>query len=258
MIPILSRRHFIVGLTALAALRTTAMAQDIDDLYGYETFPEDDFSDDDFGFYDDESGYDPALLPPAESEIDFPIEPVDLGKIPKQFRRQIVAYDGPENPGTLVVDPAKRFLYHVREDGEAVRYGVGVGRAGFAWSGVAEITLKRRWPRWVPPKEMVARDENAAKWANGQPGGPDNPLGARALYLYANGKDTLYRIHGTNDPTSIGKAKSSGCVRMLNQDIAELFLQVPLHTQVVVKGAGGGAAVSAVDDINEQDDQGFY
>ncbi len=262
MIPVLSRRRFIVGLTALASLRGAAMAQDIDDLYGddnysEEDFSDEDFSDDDYGFYDDESGYDPALLPPAESEIDFEIEPVDLKKIPKQFRRQIVPYDGPETPGTIVVDPAKRFLYHVREDGEAVRYGVGVGRAGFAWSGVAEVTLKRRWPRWVPPKEMVARDENAARWANGQPGGPDNPLGARALYLYANGKDTLYRIHGTNDPTSIGKAKSSGCVRMLNQDIAELFLQVPLHTQVVVRGSGG-ASLSQVDDINDSGDEGFY
>lgn len=245
MIPILSRRHFIMGLTALAAVRT-AKAQEIDDLYGDEGYPGDGFDSDDHGFYDDESGYDPALLPPAESEIDFPIEPVDLKKIPQQFRRQIVPYDGTELPGTIVVDPAHRFLYHVREGGEAMRYGVGVGRAGFAWSGVAEIAMKRRWPRWVPPRSMVARDERAAKWANGQPGGPDNPLGARALYLYADGKDTLYRIHGTNDPTSIGKAVSSGCIRMLNEDVAELFLQVPLKTQVVVRGANG-AAVSQVD-----------
>ncbi len=241
MIKILSRRHFIVGLTALAA-SGSALAQDAD-LYYYDK--DDLANDDDYGFYDDESGYDPALLPPAESEVDFPIEPADLKKIPKQFRRQLVAYEGQEFPGTIVVDPAKRFLYHVREGGEATRYGVGVGRAGFAWSGAAEVGMKRRWPRWVPPKEMVSRDENAAKWANGQPGGPDNPLGARALYLYANGEDTLYRIHGTNDPTSIGKAKSSGCVRMLNQDIAELFLQVPLKTQVVVRPAGGAALLQA-------------
>ena len=112
-----------------------------------------------------------------------------------------------------------------------MRYGVGVGRDGFAWAGEAEIRMKRRWPRWVPPKEMVDRDKRAKKWVNGQPGGPDNPLGARALYLYSGGKDTLYRIHGTNEPQSIGKSVSSGCVRMLNEDVAELFDQVEIGTQ---------------------------
>jgi lipoprotein-anchoring transpeptidase ErfK/SrfK len=95
--------------------------------------------------------------------------------------------------------------------------------------------MKRRWPRWVPPKEMVERDERARKWANGQPGGPDNPLGARALYLYSGGQDTLYRIHGTNEPKSIGKSVSSGCVRMLNEDIVELFDKVKIGTKVVVR-----------------------
>jgi lipoprotein-anchoring transpeptidase ErfK/SrfK len=251
MSPILSRRHFIVGVTAFAACRTAAMAQNAE-IYGGQSS-----ADDDYGFYDDESGYDPALLPPAESETDFPIEPIDLGKIPREFRRQLVAYEGPEAPGTIVVDPGARLLYHVREGGEATRYGVGVGRAGFAWSGAAEIGLKRRWPRWVPPKEMVARDERAAKWANGQPGGPDNPLGARALYLYANGADTLYRIHGTNDPASIGKAKSSGCVRMLNQDVAELFLQVPLRTQVVVRPTDG-SAILQIDSSGPGSGLGLY
>ena len=118
-----------------------------------------------------------------------------------------------------------------------MRYGVGVGRDGFAWSGNAEIRMKRRWPRWVPPKEMVARDERAAKWANGQPGGPGNPLGARALYLFSGGKDTLYRIHGTFEPESIGKSVSSGCIRMLNEDVAHLFEQVAIGTQVIVRAA---------------------
>ena len=142
-------------------------------------------------------------------------------------------------PGTLVVDPDNRFLYHVLAYGSAVRYGVGVGRAGFAWAGDAEIGMKRRWPRWVPPREMVDRDERARKWVNGQPGGPDNPLGARALYLYANGQDTLYRIHGTNEPQSIGKAMSSGCIRMLNQDIAELYDNVIVGTPVIVRASRG-------------------
>lgn len=187
--------------------------------------------------YYDEDGYDPALLPPPEADFDYPIEPVDPTLIAPQYRRQVVEFGGLVKPGTLIVDPAAHFLYHVRANRQAVRYGVGVGRDGFAWSGKAEIRMKRRWPRWVPPKEMVARDKRAAKWANGQPGGPGNPLGARALYLFSGGKDTLYRIHGTVEPESIGKSVSSGCVRMLNEDVADLFEQVAIGTQVIVRGA---------------------
>ncbi len=184
-----------------------------------------------------EDEYDPALLPPPEADFDYPIERVDPALIEPRYRRQVVEFGGPQKPGTIIVDPAAHFLYHVREHRQAMRYGVGVGRDGFAWSGTAEIRMKRRWPRWVPPKEMVARDERAAKWANGQPGGPGNPLGARALYLYSGGKDTLYRIHGTVEPQSIGKSVSSGCVRMLNEDVADLFDQVEIGTQVIVRGA---------------------
>ena len=152
-----------------------------------------------------------------------------------------------------------RFLYFVRDGGLAVRYGVGVGRAGFAWAGSARVGMKRRWPRWIPPREMVARDERARKWANGQPGGPENPLGARALYLYANGIDTLYRIHGTNDPSSIGKAMSSGCIRMLNEDIAELFPLVPVGTPVLVRG-GHDIGIAGVDNAtgSQEDDNQVY
>lgn len=185
----------------------------------------------------EEEYFDPDLLPPPESEIDFPVAPVDPSLIKSLYRRQVVEFDGYEDPGTIVVDPHEHFLYHVRDDGQAVRYGVGVGRAGFAWSGDAEIRMKRRWPRWVPPREMVDRDKRAKKWVNGQPGGPENPLGARALYLFADGKDTLYRIHGTNEPDTIGKSVSSGCIRMLNEDVADLFDQVEIGTQVVVRAA---------------------
>jgi lipoprotein-anchoring transpeptidase ErfK/SrfK len=188
---------------------------------------------------------DPSLFPPAESPIDHPIERADLKKIPKQFRRQLVTYTGPEWPGTIIVDPQNRHLYLVIEQGKAIRYGVGVGRAGFEWQGRAVVGMKRRWPRWIPPLEMVARDKNAAKWVNGQPGGPDNPLGARALYLYSDGVDTLYRIHGTNDPSSIGKAMSSGCIRMLNEDVADLYLRVLVGSQVIVLGAAEPVAASA-------------
>jgi len=192
-------------------------------------------------FWDEEAPeedyYDPALLPPPESEFDYPIETVDLSLIKSVYHRQVVRFNGYEQPGTIVVDPKAHFLYYVFRDGQATRYGVGVGRAGFAWSGDAEIRMKRVWPRWVPPKEMVARDKRAQRWANGQPGGPDNPLGARALYLYADGKDTLYRIHGTNEPQSIGKSVSSGCIRMLNEDVADLFERVKIGTRVVVRPA---------------------
>jgi lipoprotein-anchoring transpeptidase ErfK/SrfK len=189
-------------------------------------------------FYDGDPAADPrdpALIPPPESAVDFPIKPVELSRIPEKFRRQVVAYDGFEDPGSIVVDPSTRHLYHIMENNTAVRYGVGVGRQGFAWSGSATVGMKRRWPRWLPPIEMTQRDIKAAVWLNGMPGGPDNPLGARALYLYNNNVDTLYRIHGTNEPHSIGKAMSSGCIRMLNEDIAELYLGVPIGTQVVVR-----------------------
>jgi lipoprotein-anchoring transpeptidase ErfK/SrfK len=180
---------------------------------------------------------DPSLIPPNESPIDYPIERVDPDTIKRKFQRQLVVWDGEEGPGTIVVDPAERFLYYVLDETTAVRYGVGVGRSGFAWSGEAYIGMKRKWPRWMPPDEMVARDLKAAVWANGMPGGPTNPLGARALYLHNNGEDTMFRIHGTTEPHSIGKAMSSGCIRMLNQDVAELYELVPVKTRVIVLSA---------------------
>lgn len=180
----------------------------------------------------------PRQLPPEEAELDYPIEPVPRGTINQRYRRQTVLLDRAEVPGSIIVDPSSRFLFHVRERNVAIRYGVGVGRDGFAWSGRAFIGKKRRWPRWVPTCEMAARDDNAALWVSGMPGGPGNPLGARALYLYSDGKDTLYRIHGTNQPASIGKAVSSGCIRMLNEDVADLYEHVPLGTTVTVISEG--------------------
>lgn len=182
----------------------------------------------------DEFTRDPTLLPPPESPIDFEIAPVNLQLIPAKFHRQTVDFSGSELPGVIIVDPHQHMLYFTLGSGKAMRFGVGVGRDGFAWSGQALMNMKRSWPRWVPPTAMVLRDPNAAKWANGMPGGPDNPLGARALYLFANGEDTLYRIHGTNEPTSIGKSVSSGCIRLLNQDIAELYRLAPLGSNVTV------------------------
>ncbi len=171
---------------------------------------------------------------------DVPI--VHLDSIPVEFHRQIVNDPTGEAPGTIVVDPSQRLLYLVEPNGKARRYGIGVGREGFAWNGSAQIQMKREWPKWFPPVEMQARDERAKKYADGMEGGPDNPLGARAMYLFQNGKDTLYRIHGTNEPLSIGKAVSSGCIRMLNADVIDLYNRVPIGTKVVVLSADGPMA----------------
>jgi lipoprotein-anchoring transpeptidase ErfK/SrfK len=229
----LSRRGFLAGSAALCASAIDASAQNQSLISDVERFLR--TLDQQAPAAGDELDFDPALLPPPESEIDFPIEPISLSDIEPRNQPQIVEFVGSEPLGSLVVDPDDRFLYHVLAHGHARRYGVGVGRAGFAWSGVATIGMKRRWPRWVPPRTMVERDPKARKWVNGQPGGPDNPLGARALYLFADGKDTLYRIHGTNEPHTIGKAVSSGCIRMLNQDAAELFERVITGTIVQVR-----------------------
>jgi lipoprotein-anchoring transpeptidase ErfK/SrfK len=155
-------------------------------------------------------------------------------KILPQYKRQVVAYQTTELPGTIIVDTASRHLYLVEGGGKAIRYGIGVGRQGFAWSGTATIKRKVEWPRWTPPAAMVARQPELAKYAGGMPGGIDNPLGARALYLYQGDRDTLYRLHGTNEPWSIGKAVSSGCIRLLNEDIVDIYNRAPAGTRVVV------------------------
>lgn len=156
------------------------------------------------------------------------------GPAPQYYRQEVVDPTGAA-PGTIVVDPANRYLYYVEDDGMAIRYGVGVGRAGMEWSGKANVAFKREWPRWTPTKDMIARDpKRYARWAEGMDGGESNPLGARALYLFEGGKDTLYRIHGTNEPASIGKAMSSGCIRMMNEDVMDLYDRAPVGTPVIV------------------------
>ncbi len=164
----------------------------------------------------------------------FPIPAADLERLDPKFRRQQVDYRTSEPAGTIVVDTSKRYLYLVSGDGRAMRYGIEVGREGFGWSGVATIARKAEWPTWTPPAEMVARDPRTAPYARGMPGGPENPLGARALYLYQGGRDTLYRIHGGGRPSTLGKATSSGCIRLLDHDIVDLFNRVPPRTRTVV------------------------
>ena len=147
---------------------------------------------------------------------------------------EYVYYDTWEAPGTIIINTGERWLYHILGDGEATRYGVAVGKDGFQWAGIAKVGRKVEWPKWTPPSSMIKRRPELAEYANGMPGGPDNPLGARAMYLFENNRDTLFRIHGTNEPQSIRKAASSGCIRMLNEEVVQLYDMVPIGTKVIV------------------------
>ena len=165
----------------------------------------------------------------------FNVGAVDTTEMDPKNLRQGVDYSTTQPPGTIVVDPHQRFLYLVMEKGKALRYGVGVGKAGLEFSGSAIVQAKKEWPRWTPTPDMIRREPARYRpWAKGMEGGAKNPLGARALYLFKNGKDTLYRIHGTTEPWSIGKAVSSGCIRLLNQDVIDLYNRIPKGAKVVV------------------------
>lgn len=173
----------------------------------------------------------------AMPEERFPIPAPNLSKIDPVYYRRLVDYRTDEPAGTIIVDTPNRFLYLTMENGKAMRYGIGIGRAGFEWGGTARIAYKRPWPRWTPPAEMIAREPELEKYRNGMEPGLDNPLGARALYIFQGGKDTLYRLHGTSEDWSIGKAVSSGCVRLLHQDAIDLYNRVPNGTKIVVRHA---------------------
>ncbi len=165
----------------------------------------------------------------------FPLPGMNTKLIKPHLRRQRVDYETSQSEGTIIVDTPNKYLYLVEGDGKAMRYGVGVGREGLALRGNAYIGRKAEWPGWTPTATMLRRDpELNEPYRNGMPGGLNNPLGARALYLYRNGRDTMFRIHGTNQPQSIGLAMSSGCVRMLNHDVIDLYERVPSGTRVVV------------------------
>jgi lipoprotein-anchoring transpeptidase ErfK/SrfK len=151
-----------------------------------------------------------------------------------RFRRQRVRYETRERPGTIVVDTPNRVLYFVEEDGWATRYGVGVGREGLTLKGRARVGRKAEWPPWTPTENMMRRDPSLRQYAAGLPGGPNNPLGARALYLYRGNRDTMFRLHGTNEAWSIGQAVSSGCIRLMNDDVIHLYDRTPVGTPVVV------------------------
>lgn len=187
----------------------------------------------------------PASRYDAVVDDGYEIPPAPVDKIDPRYLRQEVPDPTGEAPGTIVVDTSQHFLYLVHGGGRATRYGVGLGRAGFEWSGRAVVARKARWPRWFPPDDMIDRqaelekyrasyDKDTGRWLGGMEPGITNPLGARALYLYENGVDTLYRIHGSPEWWTIGRSVSSGCVRMINQDVIDLYDQVPIDTPVFV------------------------
>lgn len=156
---------------------------------------------------------------------------VELGVDSSQRTATVVQNPTDEPPGTIVINTRSRHLYLVRSGGEAIQYGIGVGRQGFEWRGVARVGRKAEWPRWIPPREMLKRRPDLPEEMDG---GPENPLGARALYLYQGNRDTLFRIHGTNEPDTIGRAVSSGCIRMMNADVIDLYQRVGVGARVVV------------------------
>ncbi|HVK91975.1 MAG TPA: L,D-transpeptidase [Mycoplana sp.] len=173
----------------------------------------------------------------------FPLPAMPLDRIRPELRRQEVAYEAAHAPGTIVIDTPARRLYYVLGEGRAMRYGIGVGREGLALAGNAYVGRKAEWPRWTPTPNMIRREpERNLKYAAGVEGGPHNPLGARAIYLYRGGNDTMFRIHGTNQPQTIGHAVSSGCIRMLNHDVIDLYGRVNAGDKVVVQQAPAAAA----------------
>jgi lipoprotein-anchoring transpeptidase ErfK/SrfK len=184
-------------------------------------------------------GYAPVqedVFPPEQAARD-PDGQSEDSALPDRFRRTMVNFDRSEAPGTVVIDTGHTFLYYVLGGGRAIRYGVGVGREGFTWAGVQTVSRKAEWPDWHPPAEMIARQPYLPRF---MAGGPGNPLGARAMYLGSS----EYRIHGTNDPSTIGKYVSSGCIRLTNEDVSDLFSRVQVGTKVVVlpKGAAESGA----------------
>jgi lipoprotein-anchoring transpeptidase ErfK/SrfK len=170
----------------------------------------------------------------AVPDSKFPIPAVDISKIDPKYYRQKVQYPSKEAPGTIIVDPGNYHVYRIEGDGHATRYGANVGRDGFLWHGDAYVGRKAEWPVWTPPREMIKRQPEAAKYAGGMPGGPENPLGARTLYLYQNGRYTLYTIYSTSDPETIGTGITSGCTGLLTQDMIDLYSRTPVKTKVVV------------------------
>ena len=179
-----------------------------------------------------------SAIGPAAAPIERPAGDVTLvampREVPEQFKRRVVRFSTTEKPGTIIVDTNNKFLYYIEGPNRATRYGIGVGREGFGWSGVVNVGRKAEWPSWTPPAEMRVRERRAGRILPAvQEGGIDNPLGARAMYLYKGGRDTIFRIHGTNQPWTIGLNMSSGCIRMMNEDVEHLYDRADVGTKVI-------------------------
>lgn len=212
----LSRRAFcILGATAATATLTGCVGES-------------------FSFQAATLGYRPVPQLGSPEREPFKLPRVEMASIPTEYHRQYVDHSGQYAPGTVVVDTTGRHLFLIVDGRTAIRYGIGVGRDGFSWGGRAKVGRKAAWPTWTPPSQMIGRQPELRKYAAGMDGGPQNPLGARAMYLYTGGRDTLYRLHGTNEPSSIGRAMSSGCIRMLNKDAIDLYERVSIGAPVVV------------------------
>ncbi|WP_395540320.1 L,D-transpeptidase [Neotabrizicola sp. sgz301269] len=175
----------------------------------------------------------------ARSDGQFTVPALPVAEIPEPYRRQVVEYPNEQVPGTIIIDPSKRLLYYVLDKKKAIRYGIAVGAEGFGWSGESVVANKRTWPTWTPPKEMIERKPHLKQYEKGQPGGPTNPLGSRAIYLTSGGVDYGYRIHGTPEWKSIGRNASSGCFRMINQDVMDLYDRVQGGEKVIVLTSKG-------------------
>ncbi len=246
----MTRRMFFVGAASLGLgacadmPRVSPYSGRLGDPYGRDPYWQDPYGRDPYGrdryrrddaMAGNDASY--SLIYGERQDDGYTIPAVDLSKVDPQFLRREVRYDTPEMVGTVIVDTSTRYLYLVREGGTAIRYGVGIGKQGFSWSGRARIQWKQEWPKWTPPDEMIARKPELAEYSadnGGMAPGLNNPLGARALYIFQNGVDTLYRVHGTPEYWTIGKAVSSGCVRMMNQDVIDLYDRVPSGSPIIV------------------------
>lgn len=190
------------------------------------------------GMFDEfgDSGFSYSKIYGAQADEEHPLPAMDYTAVDSSVLRRRVTDPTGEKPGTIVVETSQRRLYLVEKGGTAIRYGIGVGREGMEWSGRAKIAHKAKWPRWTPTAAMIKRDPKTnGPWAGGMPGGLKNPLGARAMYLFQGGRDSSYRIHGTNYPKSIGLAMSSGCVRMFNHDVIDLYDRADVGATVIIK-----------------------
>lgn len=223
--PVLTRRSLFIGLGAssLTGCSKIMSLPYLDDLTTGSILPR-------FSAASDGD----ASMYAARNDEGFLLPAIPYQKIPGRFRRRRVLDPTGQAPGTIVVDLQARHLYYVLPGGEAVRYGVGIGKDGSLWSGRAQIQYKKKWPVWTPPSEMLARRPDLVQYRNGMEAGLMNPLGARALYIFHDGQDTLFRIHGNPEWQSIGTAVSSGCIRMINQDVIDLYERVTPGTPIIV------------------------